>query len=127
MDAVECDPRELTFRINGQVILATFITCVLTGILFGLLPALEASRTAVNPTLQDGGPGLAGRLGSDRSRGLLIAAEAFMTILLMAGTAISVRALVALHQVRLGYDPSNVIGFAVPLPDRAGYAARRPP
>jgi predicted permease len=112
-------PRELTFRINGQVILATFITCVLTGILFGLLPALEASRTAVNPTLQDGGPGLAGRLGSDRSRGLLIAAEAFMTILLMAGTAISVRALVALHQVRLGYDPSNVIGFAVPLPEGA--------
>jgi predicted permease len=110
-------PPEVTVNMNGEVILATFATCVLTGILFGLLPALEAGRIDVNPSLQNGGLGLAGRVGGGRSRSALIASEVSLTILLMAGTAVTVRALVALHQVRLGYDPSNVIKVAVSLPE----------
>jgi predicted permease len=110
-------PPELTVHMNGEVILATFATCVLTGILFGLLPALEAGRIDVNRSLQNGGFGLAGRVGGGRSRGMLIASEVSLTILLMAGTAVTVRTLVALHQIRLGYDPSNVIKVAVSLPE----------
>ncbi len=110
-------PRELTFQINGEVVLATFATCVLTGVLFGLLPGFEAARMAVNPSMKDGGASVAGKVNSGRSRGLLILAEVSLTILLMAGTGVTVRTLVVLHSVRLGYDPSNVIKIGVPLPE----------
>jgi predicted permease len=110
-------PQELVIATNTNVVLATFAACLITGILCGLLPATEASQLAVNQSLQEGGPGLSGKRNSGRSRGTLIAVEVSLTILLMAGAAITVQGLIALHQVKLGYDPSNVITVSVPLPE----------
>lgn len=110
-------PSELTFEINPTVVLATFATCVFTAILFGLLPAFEAATMSLSPSMKDGGMSIAGNVTGSRSRGLLIMAEVSLTILLMAGTGVTVRTLVALHSVQLGYDPSNVIKIGVPLPE----------
>lgn len=110
-------PRELAIAIDTNVVLATAAACVITGILCGLLPARESWQLAVNQSLQEGGSGLSGKRNSGRSRGTLIAVEVFLTILLMAGAAITVRGLIALHTVNLGYDPTNVITVDVTLPE----------
>jgi predicted permease len=110
-------PREMTIEVNSHVVLATFALCLITGILSGLLPALEASRQTVNQSLQNSGTGLSGKRSSGRSRGMLIAFEVSLTMLLMVGAAITVSTLVELHQMKLGYDPLNVITINLPLPE----------
>jgi predicted permease len=100
-------PQELAVRMNGPVVAGTFLVSVLTGILFGLMPALELSRPAA----------IHGPRERVRTRNLIVCAEVALTMILLAGTATAVRGLIAIHQVRLGYDPADVVTLGVPLPE----------
>ncbi|MGD1068884.1 MAG: ABC transporter permease [Bryobacteraceae bacterium] len=100
-------PHELVVRMNGPVVAVTFLLSVLTGILFGLMPALELSRLVAIQSAPE----------RVRTRNLIVCAEVALTMILLAGTATAVRGLVAIHQVRLGYDPANVVTLGVPLPE----------
>lgn len=100
-------PQELAVRMNVPVVAGTLLVSVLTGILFGLMPALELSRPA----------GIQSPREWVRTRSLIVCAEVALTMILLAGTATAVRGLIAIHQVRLGYDPANVVTLGVPLPE----------
>ena len=86
-----------------------------TGILFGLIPALHGSRTALSETLKESG----GRSGSsfrhNKSRSMLVVAEMALALVLLVGTALLIRTSLALGAVQPGFDASNVLTMRMSL------------
>ena len=109
-------PHEADIHVNGQVVLLTFAISVMTGILFGMAPALQLARSDVGQTMQNGSRGSSegGRGGKIRSA--LIVAEVALTMILLTGSAVSIRSFLALEHVPLGYQPENVLALNVNLP-----------
>jgi len=109
-------PHEADIRVNGQVVLLTFAASVITGILFGMAPALQLAWADVAQTMQSGSRGSSegGRGGKIRSG--LIVGEVALTIVLLTGAAVSIRSFLALERVPLGYQPENVLAMDINLP-----------
>ncbi|HTS66519.1 MAG TPA: ABC transporter permease [Candidatus Acidoferrales bacterium] len=109
-------PHEADIRVNAQVVLLTFAVSVLTGILFGMAPALQMARADVAQAMQSGSRGSSegGRGGKIRSG--LIVAEVALTMILLAGASVSIRSFLALERVPLGYQPENVLAMNINLP-----------
>ena len=101
-------PRIETVGINGNVLLFTVALSVIVSILFGLPPALQASRGDVNTPLRQGTGRLTGG-DSSRAREVLVVAEIALAVVLVATAALLVRSLVALQHVPLGFEPANVV------------------
>ena len=102
-------PHEAAIQVNGAVVLFTFAVSVLTGILFGMAPALQLARGDVREAMQDNARGFAGSTRAGRTRSLLIISEVALTMVLLVGAAVAIRGFIALTQTRLGYDPANVL------------------
>jgi predicted permease len=101
-------PRLDEVTVNGGVLLFTVALSVVVSILFGLPPALQASRVDVNEPLRHGAGRLAGVDGG-RAREALVVAEIALAVVLVATGALLVRSLVALQQAPLGFEPENVL------------------
>jgi predicted permease len=88
---------------------------VVTGILFGLIPALQSARTDLSATLKEGG----GRAGSgfrqNKARTVLVVTEVALALVLLIGSALLIRTAVALGNVDPGFDPSNVLTMRMSL------------
>jgi putative ABC transport system permease protein len=110
-------PRLDAIALDGRVLAFTFAVSILTGILFGLAPALRAARVDVNSTLKAGGRNTQGEggLGSSRRRlrGLLVAAEVAISIVLLVGAGLLIRSFVRLQSVSPGFDPEGVISMRI--------------
>jgi predicted permease len=101
-------PRLDEVTVNGSVLVFTVALSVIVSILFGLPPALQASRVDLNEPLRHGAGRLAGGAGS-RAREVLVVAEIALAVVLVATGALLVRSLVALQQAPLGFEPANVL------------------
>src|SRR5712664_3978450 len=120
-------PRLVSTGIDIGALLFTFAVAVGTGILFGLAPALEASRGVQYQILKEGGrTGTEGRT-THRLRRIFVAAEAALAVLLLAGSGLLLRSFVKLLQVDPGFRSENVLTLQValptakyPKPERAG-------
>ena len=109
-------PRVVSSQIDLGALLFTFAVAVCTGIVFGLAPALEASRGARYEILKEGGrSGSEGR-GSQRLRRIFVAAEAALAVLLLAGSGLLLRSFVKLLGVDPGFRPDGVLTLQVALP-----------
>jgi len=109
-------PRVVSTGIDVGALLFTFAVAVGTGILFGLAPALEASRGVQYQILKEGGrTGTEGRT-SHRLRRIFVAAEAALAVLLLAGSGLLLRSFVKLLQVDPGFRSENVLTLQVALP-----------
>ncbi|MGA9885460.1 MAG: ABC transporter permease [Candidatus Acidiferrales bacterium] len=97
--------------LDWRVLLFTIGVCLLTAILFGLLPAMQASRTPLSQSLNEGGSRGGSRGGRRRStpRSALVVSEVAIAVILLAGAALLIRTLSALRALRLGFDPHNVL------------------
>ena len=102
-------PHEAAIQVNGAVVLFTFTIAVLTGILFGMAPALQLAKADVRDAMQETGRGFAGSSRAGRTRSALIVAEVALTMVLLAGAGIAIRGFIALTGTRLGFDASNVL------------------
>ncbi|HWP45299.1 MAG TPA: ABC transporter permease, partial [Blastocatellia bacterium] len=102
-------------RLDGWVLAFNFLMAALTGMLFGLVPAWQASRPDINPALQGSAGGwVAGSRGpGQRARRLLVVAEIALSLVLLAGAGLMIRSLAKLNAVELGFDPENVITMQV--------------
>src|SRR5437773_2704893 len=89
----------------------------------GLLPALRASRADLAPTLRSGDNRSVG--GGERVRGLLLAFESALSVVLLIGAALLVRSFVTLMNVDPGYDPRNVLTARIYLAGAASTPERR--
>jgi putative ABC transport system permease protein len=101
-------PRLGDVAVNGRVLLFTLGLSVIVSVLFGLPPALQASRVDVAEPLRHGAARLAGGHGS-RMREALVIAEIALAVVLVATGALLVRSLVALQRAPLGFEPANVL------------------
>ena len=108
-------PRADAITIDGPVLLFTLALAVVSALIAGLLPALQASRAAVRDHLQEGGRE-GGSGGSRRTRSVLIVAETALAFILLAGAGILVRTLWSMQDVSRGFDPTRVAVSTVSLP-----------
>jgi predicted permease len=110
-------PRIDAITLDGRVLAFTFGVSILTGILFGLAPALRAARVDLNSTLKAGGRNTQGDggLGGSRRRlrGLLVAGEVAISIVLLVGAGLLIRSFVRLQHVSPGFDPEGVISMRI--------------
>jgi putative ABC transport system permease protein len=98
------------------VLAFTLGASLLTGILFGLAPALEASRVKLNESLKESSRGNAGSSRGRRLRDALIAAEVGLALVLLVGAGLMVRSFVRLQAVDPGFDARNLLTLRVALP-----------
>ena len=107
-------------RFDGRALAFTATITFATGLLFGILPALRASRPSLSPAL-------AGRTSTSsrrhgRLRSTLVIAEVALSVVLLVGAALLIRSFVRLQSVEIGYDPRDLLNISVSLP-----ADRYPP
>ena len=98
--------------------LFTLAASVLAGIFFGLAPALGTSRAGLHATLKEGGRGSSG--ARHRLQGLFVVVEMAMALVLLVGAGLMVRSLAKLWSVNPGFNPRNVVTFAVSYPTTPG-------
>ena len=116
--------RPATLTLFGQVgidlrVLAfTFALSAITGLLFGLAPAVQSARVSrLHGTMQAGGRGGTMSRGGWRVRGVLVAGELALAMILLAGAGLLIRSFVRLQQVPPGFDAARVATFDLSLPD----------
>jgi putative ABC transport system permease protein len=117
-------PRMQQVKLDGWVMAFTFVVSILTGMLFGLLPAFQSARTRrLNETLKEGGrtSDASGRSGV---RSALVMAEVGLAFLLLIACGLALKSFGRLMRVDRGFDSSHVLSFMVNLPD--SYARREP-
>jgi putative ABC transport system permease protein len=105
---IEMDWRALAFN---------FALALLTGVLFGLIPAIQSSLVNVNESLKEGAGGSATGFRSLRragARNLLVIGEIALSLTLLIGAGLMIRTLLRLQSVNLGFSPENVITMAAP-------------
>lgn len=106
---------EVVVRINVPVLLFCVALALLTGVLFGLSPALQLSRPELGKALQSGVRRVAGGVRSRRMHSTLISGQIALTLLLLAAAGAGIQSFQRLSHVELGYDPHNATALWIPL------------
>jgi putative ABC transport system permease protein len=99
-----------------RVLAFTLLISVLSGILFGLTPALQLSRPDLNLVLQDEGRGSAGNRRRNRARSVIVAVQIALSMVLLIGSGLLIRSFVRLRTVEPGFDAKNVLTAQTFLP-----------
>jgi putative ABC transport system permease protein len=109
-------PRAAEVGVDGHVMVFTLLVSVLTGLLFGLAPALQTSRSNLQETLRDGNrSGGSDAAGRALRRGLVVA-EVALALTLLAGAGLLIKSVGRLENVNPGFDAHNVLVFNLALP-----------
>ncbi|MFN2455429.1 MAG: ABC transporter permease [Pyrinomonadaceae bacterium] len=93
----------------------TFVVAVATGVIFGLVPALEASRFNLNDSLKESGKSTMGSTRSRRARNLFVVAEVALALVLLVGAGLMIKSFVRLQAISPGFDSENVLTLQVRL------------
>jgi predicted permease len=101
--------------LDWQVLLFTFAVAVLTGILFGLVPALTASRSDITSTLRESGARAGGGMRNNKTRSILVVTEMALALILLIGAVLLIRTFGALRGVNPGFDAHNVLTMDMSL------------
>ena len=104
-------PRVEDIGIDGHVLLFTVGISVVTGIVFGLVPALKTLRPDMHETLKEGGRGSSG--ARHRTQSVFVAVEMAMAVVLLIGAGLMIRSLAALWSINPGFNPKNVLEFSI--------------
>lgn len=109
-------PRLNEIHLDATVLAFALLISVLTGLLFGLLPSLSASRPDLATVLKTRGESISGgRFASFNARNILVAGQVALCIVLLSGATLLVRSLARISQVDPGFDRANVLTFRVSL------------
>jgi putative ABC transport system permease protein len=121
-------PTELPGRnrigLDGSVLAFTLVLSLLTGLLFGLMPAWMASRIDLTTSLKDGARSATGGPTGRHMRNALVVAELALALVLLAGAGLLVKSFWRLQLVDPGFDPHNVLTLRLSL---NGFKYRTPP
>ena len=104
-------PRTEEIGIDGHVLFFTVGISVLTGIVFGLVPALKTMRPDMHETLKEGGRGSSG--ARHRTQSVFVVVEMAMAVVLLIGAGLMIRSLAALWSIDPGFDPRNALAFSI--------------
>jgi len=108
-------PPEADVELNGRVLLFAAAIAVLTGLLFGIAPALHSAKSDLVGSLKEGGRG--GTSGSSRAhiRNVLVVAEIALAFIVLSGAGLLIRSFYKLQQVDPGFDATNVVTMRLPM------------
>lgn len=109
-------PRLDELAIDGRVLLFTLLAAIVTGLLFGLAPALHSTGTDLNEALKDGGRSASGGARSNRLRSALVVAEIAVSLVLLAMAGLMIRSFRHLQEVDPGFTASGVLTVQLQLP-----------
>src|SRR6267378_4735782 len=110
-------PRADGVTINGTVLTFTFSLCLLTGMVFGLLPAFQITEKNPHTGLHEGGRGSSAGRGVNRTRGLLVASQFAFAIVLLMGAGLLIRSFLLLNAVEPGFDTTHLLTMTAELPE----------
>ena len=110
-------PRSSSIHLDAAVFGFTLAIALATGILFGLMPALHASRTDLQQALREGGRGASESRGQLGLRNLLVVGEVALACVLLAGAGLMLRSFVNLLRTDPGFQPRHVLTAALSLPN----------
>jgi putative ABC transport system permease protein len=108
-------PFWMNFGLDLRVLGFTLVVSLLTGLIFGIAPALQASHSDLNETLKEGGRSAAG-VGRNRSRNVLVVVEIALSLVLLVGAGLMMASFLRLQQVNPGLNPKGVLTMGVALP-----------
>jgi len=109
-------PRADTIAVDGRVVAFTFGLALVTGVVFGLVPALQSTRVDVREALNEGGrSGMAGGPWQRRARTVLVVVEIAVTVVLTIGAALLIRSFARLQNVSPGFDSVHALAADLPL------------
>lgn len=109
-------PRIHEISVDLRVLGFALMISIITGIIFGLTPALQASRIDLNQSLKESARGTTGGLRQNRLRAFLIVSEVSLAVILMIGASLLIKSFVRLLDVKPGFDPSHALTMEVSLP-----------
>ncbi|HUE44475.1 MAG TPA: ABC transporter permease [Candidatus Sulfotelmatobacter sp.] len=109
-------PAEAVIRLNTPVLLFTLGVAILTALVFGLVPALQAARRDLNDPLRDSGKGTGGGGNNGRLRNAVVVLEVALSLTLMVGAGLLMRSFMALRDVHLGFQADHILVVRLPLP-----------
>src|SRR6185295_10920841 len=108
-------PREINANIDGRVLLFTALVSVVTGILFGMAPALQATKPDLAAAMKEEGRGSSGGVGRRRLRDSLIVAEIALAFMLLVVSGLMMRSFVGLLNIDAGFDSTNLLTMRLPI------------
>jgi putative ABC transport system permease protein len=118
-------PRAQEIRPDYVVLAFTFGITLITGVIFGLAPALQISKPDMNESLKEGGRGTSGGLRGNRLRSIFVVSEVALSLVLLIGAGLMIKSFIRLSRVDLGFNPDNVLAVSVSL-SGAKYREGRP-
>ncbi len=104
-------------RLDTRVLLFTLVVSVVTGLLFGLAPAVQISQARLNEALKEGGRGATGGAQRNYVRSLLVVSEVALSLLLLVGAGLLMKSFLNLQRADIGFNPDHVLTMRVSLPD----------
>jgi putative ABC transport system permease protein len=109
-------PFWMKFTIDGWVLAFTVVVAIGTGILFGLVPAIQAARPNLNETLRDSGArGTSAGRARQRLRSSLVVGEVALSLVLLVGAALMIRSFLGMQRVNPGFDTDKLLTMRVSL------------
>jgi predicted permease len=115
-------PQPISTAPDWRILAFTGLIAMATGVLFGLVPALQSTRPNVAPTLKDQGTSVLG--GQGRLRKVLVASQIAVSLLLLIGAALFIRTLDNLLRVDIGFETTRLLSFGTD-PSLSGYDPQR--
>ena len=111
-------PYWIQFTMDARVFGFFAAVCLGTGIIFGLAPALHASKTNLSEVLKDGGRGSSGGVRARRWTSVLIVVELALTLVLLAGAGFMMHSFLSLYRLDLGIETSHLLTMRLSLPNQ---------
>ncbi len=102
--------------LDGRVVLFALGLTVVTGLVFGLVPALRASRPDLNRSIKQGGIGSSSGRSGNKLRSVLVVVEVALATVLLGGAGFLIRSFVKMQHVDTGFDATNVVTAWFPIP-----------
>jgi putative ABC transport system permease protein len=109
-------PRADEIGISREVLLFTMLLSLLTGLAFGIVPALQSSRSQLTEDLKEAKKGASGSVRHRRSLNALVVIEIALALVLVAGAGLMMRSFRSVLGIDPGFDPHNVLTFSAALP-----------
>ncbi len=110
-------PRAAEINVDRRVLVFSLAISLLTGLIFGLLPALQASSPELNEALKEGGKGGATGARHNRARNLLVVSEVALALVLLIGAGLLLQSFRRLQDVDPGFNPQNLLTLRTFLPE----------
>jgi len=110
-------PRAKEIGVDSSVLGYTILISLVTGVVFGLAPAVQASKPDLNETLKESSGGAAGGSGSQRLRSMLVVAELALSLVLLIGAGLMIKSFWRLQQVNPGFNVDHLVSVMVSLPE----------